>query len=51
MSAKPALLFVSPTFPATAGNGLAMRMGVFLEAYARRFQVTLVVVPLDGQPP
>jgi glycosyltransferase involved in cell wall biosynthesis len=49
MSAKPALLFLSPTVPAIGGNGLAMRMGVFLEAYARDFQVTLVVVPLAGQ--
>ena len=35
--------------PALGGNGLAMRMGVFLEAYARRFDVTLVIVPLTGQ--
>ena len=49
MPAKPSLLFVSPTRPARGGNGLAMRMGIFLEAYARRFQVTLVVVPLAGQ--
>ena len=49
MSARPSLLFVSPTPPALGGNGLAMRMGVFLEAYARRFDVTLVIVPLTGQ--
>ncbi len=50
MPAKPALLFVAPALPATAGNGLAMRLGVFLEAYGRRFQVTLVVVPAVGEP-
>jgi glycosyltransferase involved in cell wall biosynthesis len=49
MSAKPALLFVAPAFPAMAGNGLAMRLGVFLEAYARRFQVSLVVLPAAGE--
>ena len=49
MPARPSLLFVSPTAPAPGGNGLAMRMGVFLEAYARWFDVTLVVVPLSGQ--
>ena len=48
MSARPPLLFVSPTPPALGGNGLAMRMGVFLEAYARYFDVTLVVLPLGG---
>jgi glycosyltransferase involved in cell wall biosynthesis len=51
MSAKPALLFVSPALPATTGNGLAMRAGVFLEAYARRFQVTVVVASLARQLP
>ena len=49
VSERPSLLFVSPTPPALGGNGLAMRMGVFLEAYARHFDVTLVVVPLAGQ--
>ncbi len=28
-----------------------MRMGIFLEAYARRFEVTLVVLPLSGEGP
>jgi hypothetical protein len=32
--------------PAAQGNGLAMRAGVFLEAYARRFEITLVVLPV-----
>jgi len=51
MSPKPALLFLSPTVPALGGNGLAMRMGAFLEAYARNFQVTLVILPLAGTAP
>ena len=51
MSEKPALLFLSPTVPALGGNGLAMRMGAFLEAYARDFQVTLVILPLAGAAP
>jgi polysaccharide biosynthesis protein PslH len=46
MSAKPRLLFLSPVMPAADGNGLAMRAGLFLEAYARRFTVTLVVLPV-----
>ena len=51
MPARPALLFVAPTFPASTGNGLAMRNGIFLEAYARRFEVTLVVAsPADKAP-
>ena len=51
MPARPALLFVAPTVPASTGNGLAMRNGIFLEAYARRFEVTLVVAsPADPQP-
>jgi glycosyltransferase involved in cell wall biosynthesis len=32
--------------PAAEGNGLAMRAGVFLEAYARRFDITLAVLPI-----
>jgi glycosyltransferase involved in cell wall biosynthesis len=49
MPVRPALLFAAPTIPATAGNGLAMRNGVFLEAYARHFEVTLVVGGPAGQ--
>ncbi len=48
MAARPRLLFISPIMPADGGNGLAMRMGVFLEAYARRFAVSLVVAPIAG---
>jgi len=42
----PSLLFLSPVVPAVEGNGLAMRAGVFLEAYARRFNITLAVLPI-----
>jgi glycosyltransferase involved in cell wall biosynthesis len=44
----PSLLFVAPTLPAAGGNGLAMRAGVFLDALAQDFAVTLVVVPVAG---
>ena len=48
----PRLLFLSPTFPDTTGNGLAMRAGMWLEALSKTYAVTLVVVPLFGdQPP
>jgi len=46
----PALLFVAPILPAASGNGLAMRAGVFLDALARDFAVTLLVVPVAGGP-
>ena len=45
----PALLFVAPILPATTGNGLAMRAGVFLDALAQDFAVTLLVVPVAGR--
>lgn len=48
---KKALLFVSPTMPADAGNGLAMRAGGFLEAFAQDFDVTVLVIPVaDANP-
>jgi glycosyltransferase involved in cell wall biosynthesis len=37
--------------PAVEGNGLAMRAGVFLEAYARRFDITLAVLPIAEASP
>ncbi len=43
----PALL-VSPILPASGGNGLALRAGVFLEALAADHEVTLLLVPLAG---
>jgi glycosyltransferase involved in cell wall biosynthesis len=40
------LLFVTPTMPALAGHGLAMRAGVMLEALAADHEVHLLVVPV-----
>jgi polysaccharide biosynthesis protein PslH len=53
MTAKPALLFLSPIMPALAGNGLAMRAGATLEALAAGYDVHLLVIPLAGpaEPP
>lgn len=50
MGRPPPLLFVAPILPAATGNGLAMRAGVFLDALARDFAVTLLVVPVAGGP-
>jgi glycosyltransferase involved in cell wall biosynthesis len=41
-------LLVSPILPASGGNGLALRAGVFLEALAADHEVTLLLVPLAG---
>src|SRR5215470_8142523 len=46
MSRPTSLLFIAPIVPAQTGNGLAMRAGVFLDALARDFSVTLLVVPV-----
>jgi glycosyltransferase involved in cell wall biosynthesis len=52
MSDRPTrrLLFVSPVLPAATGNGLAMRAGATLQAFARRNRVTLLVVPRYPSP-
>jgi glycosyltransferase involved in cell wall biosynthesis len=42
------LLFIAPVMPACGGNGLAMRQGQFLAAYAKDFDVDLAVIPLAG---
>jgi glycosyltransferase involved in cell wall biosynthesis len=47
-NARPAALFVAPIMPSDCGNGLAMRTGFLLDAYARRFTIDLAVVPLAG---
>ena len=47
-AARRRLLFVTPILPAASGNGLAMRAGVFLDALAQDFAVTLLVVPVAG---
>ena len=47
---RPRMLFLAPTIPAAAGNGLAMRVGMFLEAYARIAEIDCMVVRLAGGP-
>lgn len=44
------LLFLAPVVPADRGNGLAMRVGFFLQAYAREFDVDLAVFPIVSAP-
>ena len=41
---KPTLLYLSPTVPALADNGSAMRAGAFIELLAKKFNVQLLVV-------
>ena len=48
--ARPRVLFVAPMLPARGRNGLAMRLGVFLEALAAFADVDLAVVPVAGGP-
>jgi polysaccharide biosynthesis protein PslH len=48
-SRRDRLLMLSPIMPSDRGNGLAMRAGFFIDAYARRFDVDLVVVPVAGR--
>jgi len=43
-------VFISPILPACSGNGLAMRMGMFVEALSRIAQVDVIVVPVAGGP-
>jgi len=45
------LLMLAPVMPSDRGMGLAMRAGFFLDAYARRFDVDLVVAPVAGSAP
>jgi glycosyltransferase involved in cell wall biosynthesis len=40
------LLFLAPVVPEDCGNGLAMRVGFFLQAYTREFDVDLAVFPI-----
>ena len=44
----PRALFIAPITPNDRGNGLAMRTGFLLDAYAQRFAVDLAVVPVAG---
>jgi glycosyltransferase involved in cell wall biosynthesis len=50
MAAKPELLYLTPVVPALAGNGLAMRAGMVLEALSSRYSVSLIVVELYPSP-
>lgn len=43
---RPAALFIAPIMPSDRGNGLAMRTGFLLDAYAKRFKIDLAVVPV-----
>jgi glycosyltransferase involved in cell wall biosynthesis len=47
---RPQALFVAALMPSDHGNGLAMRTGFLLDAYARRFAVDLAVIPAAGGP-
>jgi glycosyltransferase involved in cell wall biosynthesis len=40
---------ISPVYPDTEGNGLAMRAGMFLEALAQKHRVSLLAVPVFNQ--
>jgi glycosyltransferase involved in cell wall biosynthesis len=43
---KPSLLYVSPVLPSAAGNGLAMRSGMVLEALCEHYRVSALVASL-----
>lgn len=45
---RPSALFIAPAMPALTGNGLAMRLGMFLQALAQVAEVELVVLPIVG---
>ena len=47
---RPSILFIAPAVPAASGNGLAMRLGLVLEALRLVGAVDLVVLPLTGPP-
>jgi glycosyltransferase involved in cell wall biosynthesis len=51
VSDRRELLLITPVTPAKTGNGLAMRAGLFLEALATDFDVSLLVVPVAGPRP
>ena len=48
MPGRPRALFIAPAMPALSGNGLAMRLGMFLEGLAAVAAVELVVLPIVG---
>jgi glycosyltransferase involved in cell wall biosynthesis len=47
---RESMLFISPVMPALHGNGLAMRAAQTMLAFATRYRVTLLVVPIYGSP-
>jgi glycosyltransferase involved in cell wall biosynthesis len=47
-SVRPRALMIAPTVPAEIGNGLAMRLGLFLEALTRVAVVDLAVLPVSS---
>ena len=46
---RPSALVLAPILPSDRGNGLAMRAGFLLNAYAEMFDVDLAVVPVAGE--
>ncbi len=50
MTVKPGLLFITPIAPQLSGNGLAMRAGAMLKALSLEFEVSLLVIPVSGNP-
>jgi glycosyltransferase involved in cell wall biosynthesis len=46
----PRLLFLTPIRPLLSGSGLGMRAGLLVEALAKDFDVSVVVVPVVGEP-
>ena len=46
---RPRALFIAPAAPARSGNGLAMRLGIFLEALSRIADTELLVLPIAGR--
>src|SRR5947199_2038346 len=43
------VLFLAPIAPSDRGNGLAVRCGFLLDAYARRFAVDLALIPVASR--
>jgi glycosyltransferase involved in cell wall biosynthesis len=47
---RPRALLVAPLAPDLTGNGLAMRLGMFLEALHQVAETELLVLPIAGKP-
>ncbi|MGF1503418.1 MAG: glycosyltransferase [Paracoccaceae bacterium] len=48
---RPPLLFLAPVVPRSAGNGLAMRSFLFLDALAAQHEIHLHVIPVSEAAP